>query len=63
VSGVGTCVEFVCADCGHHVIGCALSPPDGPPLCASCNWITRHLAPEHHTEVRERLGVPLKRLA
>jgi predicted RNA-binding Zn-ribbon protein involved in translation (DUF1610 family) len=52
--------EFDCADCGRHVIGFAISDPSGPERCTSCDWIRRNIPPEHHTEARERLGVPLK---
>lgn len=51
--------EFVCADCGRHVVGFTLAPPAEPPRCASCDWIVRNLPPEHHAAARERLGVPL----
>ena len=53
-------VKFTCADCASRVYVPALSPPDGPDLCASCDWIRRNLAEEHHAAARERLGVPLR---
>jgi hypothetical protein len=52
-------IEFRCLDCGRRVISYDGEP--GVTHCSSCAWITAHVPPEHQTDARERLGVPLAR--
>ena len=52
-------IEFNCQDCGHRVVSFYI--PDADRLCASCFWIRQRVPPDEQTEVRERLGVPLKK--
>jgi hypothetical protein len=50
-------IEFDCCDCGRHVLvfGFHIQVE----RCNSCYWISENVAPEHQTDARDRLGVPL----
>jgi len=52
-------IEFICQDCDGRIISYIF--PDRDRLCASCFWIRENVPPDEQTEVRERLGVPLKK--
>jgi hypothetical protein len=51
--------EFVCRDCGRHVVSYCCPVLDR--RCASCFWIVWNIPDEHQADARERLGVPLAR--
>jgi len=51
-------IEFICLDCGHHVV-CPINDP-GVFRCASCRWITENVPREDQAGARKRLGVPLR---
>lgn len=50
-------VEYDCRDCGRHVIAFGFNTQIE--RCNTCHWIVTMLPCGCHTEVRERLGVPL----
>jgi DNA-directed RNA polymerase subunit RPC12/RpoP len=60
-----TMIEYDCADCGQHVaftvVAGFFDVAEEGKRCNSCQWIRDNVAPEHHGDARERLGVPLAR--
>jgi DNA-directed RNA polymerase subunit RPC12/RpoP len=57
-------IEYDCTDCGRHVIAFGFfGAAEAEERCNSCQWIRDNVAPEHHGDARERLGVPLAGLA
>ena len=57
-------IEYDCTDCGRHVIAFGFfGEAEAEKRCNSCQWIRDNVAPEHHGDARERLGVPLAGLA
>ena len=49
--------EFICTDCGRHVVSYGYDPPNQ--RCVSCMWISQHVPADQQPAVRQRLGVPL----